>query len=474
MSPTSDKLKSRSPVVAVVGHVDHGKTAFLDYIRKTNVVEREAGGITQSIGAYEVEHKGKKITFIDTPGHEAFTKMRARGASAADLAILIISADEGIKQQTKEAAEILKATKTPFLIALTKIDKENANVERVKNDLMSEGLLLEGLGGDISWQAISSKTGEGINELLDLVLLMSEVIGFKYNPSQDAAGFVIESRMDSRRGVVAHLVVKDGVLRRGSNVKTLSASGKIKILEDFLGRPADKIEPSAPALVIGFGSMPQGGEEFVAGDRELASGVVEGGELSASGVIDDSSENPKAVLKADTNGSLEALKELVRKEVEIVSASVWDIVDGDIQFAKSTQAVVVGFMVGAKKSALNLAEVHGIKVFTSKIVYELLDEIKEFKAKEKQDFAGGELEVLATFGATPHKRTVGGKVVRGSLKIGNSLNVKREGEVVGKGKIKSLEYNKGEVKEVNTGSECGLVVETTTLVEKGDLLEVIQ
>jgi translation initiation factor IF-2 len=474
MASSPDNLKPRSPIVAVVGHVDHGKTAFLDYVRKTNVVDGEAGGITQSIGAYEAEHKGKKITFIDTPGHEAFSKMRVRGASAADIAILIVSAEEGVKQQTREVLETLKNTQTPFVVAITKIDRGGANVEKVKNDLINEGVLLEGAGGDISWQAISSKTGDGISELLDLVLLMGEVAGLKYNPDNDAAGFVIESQMDPRRGVVAHLIIRDGTLKQGDSVRTLSASGKVKILENFLGKSVKELRPSSPALVVGFSAMPKGGEEFVSGERELAVTVSEPEASSAGHAAGSGTENPRAVLRADTNGSLEALRKLLGEEVEIMDASVGDIVDGDAQFAKSTNAIIIGFRVKTKKSAAGLAEVHGIKIFTSDIIYELFDAIRKSKDEEKHGFAGGELEVLATFSATPSKQTVGGKVLKGSLKINAPVIIERSGEPVGRGRVKSLQYNKEDISEVDMDKECGLVVETTTPIQKGDLLKIIR
>lgn len=474
MTSVKDNSKPRPPIVAVVGHVDHGKTAFLDYVRKTNVVEGEAGGITQSIGAYEAEHKGQKITFIDTPGHEAFSKMRTHGASAADLAVLIVSADEGVKQQTKEALEILKATQTPFIVAITKIDKENANVERVKSDLLNEGVALEGLGGNVSWQAISSKTGAGINELLDLILLMSEVAEIKYHPDKDAAGFVIESQMDARRGIVAHLVIKDGVLRRGDSIRTPSASGKIKILENFLGQSVKELRPSSPASVVGLGALPKGGEEFVSGNEELSAETAPLNSAEAIEVRDEGGENPKALLKADTHGSLEALRKLLESEVEVVESSVGDILDGDTQFAKSTGAIIVGFRVKAKKSAANLAEVHGIKIFTSKIIYELLDLIKKLKTEEKHGFAGGELEVLAIFSATSSKQTVGGKVTKGVLKTGTALEIEREKELIGKGRIKSLECSKENINEVGTDQECGLVVETAIPIQVGDLLKIVR
>ena len=439
MTPKKDNLKPRPPVVAVVGHVDHGKTALLDYVRKTNVVAKEAGGITQSIGAYEVKHSGKKITFIDTPGHEAFTHMRSHGASAADIAILVIAADEGIKQQTKEALEILRATKTPFIVAITKVDKENANVEKVKSDLLNEQVFLEGLGGDVSYQGVSPKTGEGIKELLDLILLMGEVLDLHYDPESPAKGFVIESQKEPKRGIIAHLILRDGILRQGDNIKTLTASGKIKILEDFLGQSVKVLEPSAPASIIGFEDIPSSGEEFITGDTELDAEYED--ILVKKDVATNEGEQPKAILKASSKGSLDALINLLRGEVEMVESSVGEITDNDVKLAKSTGSLIVGFEVKAGKATIQLAEAQGVAIYTSKVIYELLDAIKERKNKDKQDFEGGELEVLAKFNATASKQTVGGRVIKGKMKINTPMVIERAGEVLGKGRIKNIQLS---------------------------------
>ena len=470
MAKDKNNLKPRSPVVAVVGHVDHGKTALLDYIRKSNVVEGEAGGITQSIGAYELDHNGKKITFIDTPGHEAFTQMRAHGTSAADMAILVVAADESIKDQTKEALEILRATETPFIVAITKTDKENANLEKVKADLLSAEVFLEGSGGDVSWQGVSAKTGEGIDELLDLILLMGEVTELLYNPENEARGFVIEAQKDPRRGTVAHLIVKDGALRQGDQIKTASTSGKVKILEDFLGNSVKELLPSAPASVVGFDDIPASGEEFVTGDAKLEEKAEEVEKNAPAKEVDK--ESPQAVLKADTKGSLEALKGLLGKEVEIVEASVGDVTDNDVKLAVSTGGIIVGFRTKIDKSAANLAETQDINVFDSQIIYELLDSVKEYKKRERHEFEGGELEVLATFGSTPTKQTVGGVVKKGAMKINVPVDIERDGEILGKGRVKSLQSNKQDASQVGPDNEAGLVVETQVEIEKGDILKI--
>lgn len=471
MAKETNNLKPRSPVVAVVGHVDHGKTALLDYIRKTNIVEGEAGGITQSVGAYEVEHKKSKITFIDTPGHEAFTQMRTHGTSAADMAILVVAADESVKEQTKEALNILKATGTPFVVAITKTDKENANVEKVKSDLMTAEVFLEGSGGDVSWQSISAKTGEGIEDLLDLVLLMGEVTELTYNPDNEARGFVIEAQKDPQRGTVAHLIIKDGILRQGDDIKTKSTSGKIKILEDFLGKSVKELEPSAPASIVGFDDIPSSGEEFVTGEAELSEEPQE--EIKEAIPTEKTDEEkPQAILKADTKGSLEALEGLLSGEVEIADTSVGKITDTDVKLAVSTNAIIVGFKVKVDKSAANHAETQGIDIFESKIIYELLDAVKEYKNKERHEFEGGELEVLATFGSTPTKQTVGGKVKKGSMRMKSVVEIERGGEILGKGRVKSLQTNKQDVNEVGPDNEAGLVVETQVEIEVGDILKV--
>ena len=253
-----------------MGHVDHGKTTLLDYIRKTSIAEREAGGITQSIGAYEVLHNDKKITFIDTPGHEAFSKMRARGATVADIAVLVIAADDGVKDQTKEAIKILKKSETPFVVAITKVDKNNADVEKAKSQLMGESILLEGYGGDVSWQAVNSKSGEGVNELLDLILLHAEVEGYVCDIKTPASGYVIEAEKDNRRGATATLIIKNGTLKEGDEIKTPSIKGKIKNLEDFLGKHVEELGPCAPALVVGLSDFPKVGEAVVTGNLEIS------------------------------------------------------------------------------------------------------------------------------------------------------------------------------------------------------------
>jgi len=314
-------LLVRPPIVVVMGHVDHGKTTLLDNIKKTNIAAREAGGITQSIGAYEITHNPstgsgqiKKITFIDTPGHEAFSKMRTRGAKIADLAILIVAADDSVQPQTKESIKILEETKTPFIVAINKIDKPGADVEKVKNDLMQNNVFLEGAGGNISWQKISAKNGEGVNELLDLILLAAEMESFTYNPSVNASGIILEAKMDNRRGITATGIVKNGILEYGDEIATSSACGKIKLLEDFKGESIKKIEPSSPVLILGFNTLPEIGEEFISGNIEPM--LMEKKEIiakpSAEIIKNDRRPFLNLIIKSDGSGSLEALLEIIK------------------------------------------------------------------------------------------------------------------------------------------------------------------
>ena len=471
-------LLPRPPIVVVMGHIDHGKTALLDFIRKTNVMAKEAGGITQSIGAYVITHNSKLITFIDTPGHEVFSKMRTRGAKVADLGILVVAADEGVKPQTKEAIEILNESETPFVVAINKIDKTNADIERVKQELMQAGVLLEGFGGNISWQAISAKTGEGINELLDLILLAAEMEGLTYSPEAKARGIIIESKMDSSRGLTAITIVKDGTLKVGDEIVTTSAAGKVKILEDFLGKRVDQLSPSSPALIIGFETLPQIGEEFFSGKIELVEiKPLQKEEAGVSGqpVSSDTQAEQKInlILKADVSGSLEALSGIIKTfpNIKIIDESVGDITDGDIKSAQNTGAVIVGFKTRVSKAAENLATAQGIKIITSEIIYELLKNLEdEFRAIEKPAIAG-QLGILAVFDKKSGKRQiVGGRVLLGTFKNNLSVQIQRQDRVIGEGKVINLQCQKQDVSQVSEEKECGLLFESDTTINIGDLL----
>ncbi|MBI4992486.1 MAG: translation initiation factor IF-2 [Candidatus Harrisonbacteria bacterium] len=487
MSSEDEKKLKRPPVVVVVGHVDHGKTSLLDYIRKTNVAAKEAGGITQSIGAYEIEHpstssgQGRKITFIDTPGHEAFSKMRVRGAHAADVGILVVAGDEGVKPQTKEALKALQDSKTPFVVAITKIDKPNADLERVKNDLTANNVLLEGYGGNISYQGVSSKTGDGINELLDLILLTADLEELEYNADATASGIILEAKLDNRRGNTVTVILTGGRLRRGDLIATATVKGKVKNLENFLGKSVDELSPSSPAVVLGFESLPEVGEEFVAGklfEEDLAKvkkTIVR--RLETSDTTNKESQTVRIILKADVAGSLEALHDLLRgvpikenQTLDIIGQSVGEITDGDVKDAVATGAMILGFRVQLNKAAENLARAQEVTVLTNDIIYKLVEEIEKLFLEMGKSKYSGELEILAVFSAKGNRQTIGGRVNRGQIRIKSWLDIQRADEIIGKGKVINLQQQKRDVNAVDAGNECGLIFESEVKMVVGDKL----
>jgi len=473
----SQNTLSRPPIVVVMGHVDHGKTSLLDFIRRTNIIAKEAGGITQSIGAYEIEHNGKKITFIDTPGHEAFSKMRARGAKIADLAILVVAADDGVKPQTKESIEIINETKTPFVVAVNKIDKPNADIEKTKSDLMSNGVLLEGFGGNVSWQAISAKMGQGINELLDLILLAAEMENLTYSPDENASGFIIEAKADSRRGIVVSTIVKNGILKIGNRISTANACGKIKTLENFLGEKIETLSPSSPAMILGFETLPQIGEEFISGDIDLMEIETEAPKKAAGLTAPNNGKLfLNLILKADVSGSLETLSEIIKNiqsesvGVNIFDASIGEITDGDIKNAVSTKAVIVGFRTKTNKIAENLAKAQNIKIISSEIIYKLVEAVQEEMKLLEKPLPLGEFEVVKIFSQKGKEQLIGGKVISGVIKKNARLKILRNENEIGSSKAASIRKFKQEVNQVIVNEECGIIIESDIIVSAGDKL----
>jgi translation initiation factor IF-2 len=478
-TPIKTSLQPRPPIVVVMGHVDHGKTTLLDYIRKANIAAREAGGITQATAAYEIAHNGRKITFIDTPGHEAFTAMRSRGAKVADLAILVVAADEGVKPQTKEAIKIIQDAKTPFIVAINKVDRTAGNLDKAVNDLMTAGVMLEGFGGQVSYHGVSAKTGEGVGDLLDLVVLSTDLEELTFDATAAATGFVLEASRDPKRGIEATVIVKNGILRRGDEIATPSAKGKVKILEDFLGKTVQELEPSAPAIIIGFENIPKVGEEFVIGG-----GANGAGQQAAKIPARFSQSKPNALnlmLKAGDAGSLEALSVVLRgidqkggKDINIVEESVGDITDGDIRHAIATSATIIGFKNRVEKGAKVLADAQGVTVITSEIVYDLAEAVEEYFASGRGPATAGELEVLAVFNQEKlNKQLVGGRVTNGSFRPKSSIDVVR-GHVgsaaVGHGRIIGLREKKSEIFTAEKGKEIGVLVDSPTMIQVGDRL----
>lgn len=502
MSSTPQKTGSipRPPIVVVVGHVDHGKTTLLDYIKKTRIAEREAGGITQSIGAYEIEKGGKKITFIDTPGHEAFTKMRERGARVADFAILVVAADDGVKPQTKEAIEILREEKTPFVVAINKIDKNNADPERTKQSLLKENVLLEKYGGDVSWVEISAKEGTGIDELLDHILLMWEMEKPLCVPTGSAQGFILEAERDSRKGIMVSVIVKNGILREGDYIVTQTTKGKIRTLQNFLGARVQESLPATPATVCGFENLPQVGEEFQSATVALENDVMSKPttERNQTAVEKKSTQTEsnanilKVVIKADTSGSIEALEQVLTytplegKTIKILSREVGDITDGDVKNAETFEAYIVGFNVKPTKSAESYARIRNVEIILSNIIYKIVEQLQEKAQHMGEAVLLGKLHVLATFSQENKKQVIGGKVVEGYFTLHERFKIMRPVEseetetlvktegAVGRGKIVNLQKGKNDVKKVETDEECGMYIESDIPVQKGDMLVVEQ
>ena len=472
--------EKRPPIVAIMGHVDHGKTTLLDYIRSTNVAGKEAGGITQSIGAYEIEHSGTKITFIDTPGHEAFAKMRARGAKVADLAILIVAADDGVKPQTKNALSYIQKEKVPFVVAINKIDKTNADVEKTINDLMQLGVYLEGRGGNVSWNQISAKTGEGVNDLLDLLLLASEMEDIHCSGDHVASGIIVSVKLDPKRGICSAGVVKNGTLEQGMMVATHTASGKIKILENFLGKSVKSLVPSAPAMIIGFEKPPKVGEVFCA-HKDVSSlqtalkTFEQDNTETLGGEMDDGTQRVSVFIKADELGSLEALSDILRGmkdtlAISIVKSGIGPITESDMKDGESMKAVIVGFKTKIDKAAENFAQAKGVRVLVSDIIYKLVEDLETYVggAIEKEKRA---IEILGVFGAVKGKeRVVGGRVLCGPIHGNESFEVWHGSRKTGEGRILNLQTNKKDIMEAEKDIEVGMLVECESDIRIGNHL----
>jgi len=477
---------TRPPVVVILGHVDHGKTTILDFIRKTKVAEKESGGITQHIGAYQIEHQGKKITFIDTPGHEMFSAMRSRGAEIADIAVLVVAAEEGIKPQTKEAIEHTRKAKLPLIVAINKIDKKEAQPEKIKNELSVNKVLVESLGGDIPQVNTSAKTGQGIDELLEIINLVAEMEELKSNEKQSAEGVVIEAHRDDKRGITATLLVKQGTLTNKDVLATSSAWGKIKTMEDFRFKPIQLALPSMPVIVTGFNQAPQMGESFsVFESIEKAQSQVKKKEpIEGKRTVSPDESDKKTlniILKADVCGCLEALEESLKNiqsdevALNIIKANIGQVTDSDVKLAETTNSKIIGFRVKIGSSIRRLAQQKKIRIITFDVVYELIQEVRQLLANllEPEIIINsiGQLKVLALFRTEKDRQIIGGKVIRGKAKQGALIKVIREGKELGQGKVVRLQRDKKETDEVSKDQECGILFKGSTRIEEKDILE---
>ena len=495
-----EDLIERPPVVTIMGHVDHGKTTLLDAIRKSNVAGGEAGGITQAIGAYSVKCNDKLITFIDTPGHAAFTEMRARGASITDIVIIIVAADDGVMPQTKEAIDHAKAAGVPILVAINKIDKPEANVERIMTALVENGLTPEEWGGDTIVNKISAKAGIGINELLENILLVAEMEGYKANPNRYATGAVIESKKDSKVGSTATLLIQNGTLRLGDPIVIGNYFGKVRTLKNDKGQNIVEASPSTPVEVTGISEVPSAGDKFMAFESEKqAKQIAEERTLRSKekdsnfsgmtledlfGQIQTGIKEVNIVLKADVNGSLEAVKNALEKidvegvRVKVVRGAVGGITESDIVLASASNAIVIGFNVRASGKTVDTAKEYGITIKTYDIIYKAVEEMeaamKGMLEPEYEEKVTGTLEIRQIFKFSKVGLIAGCHVTSGVVKNNQKARILRDDVVVYNGSVKTLQHEKDQVKEVKKDMDCGITLENCQDYKENDIIEIYE
>jgi translation initiation factor IF-2 len=496
IAETGKGIKLRPPVVTIMGHVDHGKTKLLDAIRQTNVVDTEAGQITQHIGAYQVEIHGQKITFLDTPGHEAFTAMRARGAQVTDIAILVVAADDGVMPQTLEAINHAKAAGVPIVVAINKIDKPTANPDRVKQQLAENGVIIEEWGGDVIAVPVSAKRGDGIPDLLENLLIVAEILELKADPDRPAIGVVIEARLDSSRGPMATVLVQTGTLEIGGYVVVGDIWGKVKAMFDDKGKRVKKAGPSTPVGVLGLSSVPQAGDSLtvVSGEKEARAEVQrqqKEKEMSSTSKVPKLSNlfaqiqagNVKElniILKTDVQGSIEPIRDSLERlgsgevKVRIVHSGSGSITENDVLLAIASKGIIIGFNARPEPGAKRLAEQEGVDIRSYQVIYTLVEDVEKALAGMLEptyvDVVEGHGEVRATF-STRQGKIAGVYVTDGKIGRGASARVLRKGQPVFEGQVSSLKHFKENVREIAAGFECGVGVEGFPEFEVGDIIE---
>ena len=494
-----ESLQERCPVVVVMGHVDHGKTSILDRIRNAHVTDTEAGGITQHIGAYQVEYEGKKITFLDTPGHEAFTAMRARGANVTDIAILVVAADDGIMPQTIESINHAKAAGVSIIVAINKMDKEGADPDRVKQQLTEQSLVVEEWGGDVIAVPVSAKTGMGIDELLENILLVAEVKELKANPDRLARGTVVEARLDKGKGPVATLLVQNGTLKSGDVIIAGTSVGRIRTMTNDKGRSIKEAGPSTPVEITGLGEVPSAGDVFNAvADEKLARELVEQRKHEAkeeqfqqhqkvtldnlfSQIAEGEMKELPIIVKADVQGSVEAVKQSLEKlsndevRVKVIHGGVGAVSESDVMLANASNAIIVGFNVRPDPVAKQNAEQSGVDIRLYRIIYDAIEEItdamKGMLAPKYREVETARIEVRQVYKISNVGTVAGSYVLDGKVGRNNEIRVVRDGIVIAEDKMSSLKRFKDDAKEVAAGFECGITLEKFTDIKEGDIFE---
>ena len=492
-------LMTRAPVVTIMGHVDHGKTSLLDAIREASVASREAGGITQHIGAYHVEKNGRKIVFIDTPGHEAFTRMRARGAKVTDIVVLVVAADDGVMPQTIEAIDHARAAKVPIIVAINKIDRPEAQVDRIKQQLSDRGLLAEDWGGDVVMVPVSARTKQNLDQLLEMILLVADILDLKANPTRPAMGSVLESKLDRGRGPVATVLVRNGTLRVGDFFICGDVFGKVRALIDDRGNQVREVEPSMPVEVLGLDALPTAGDEFqVVTDTAKAKQIVMYREAKARDVAlaknkrmtleqlqkqmaQGEVKDLNLILKADVGGSAEVLSDTLhalsneKVRVRVLRSGVGTITESDVLLAAASEAIVIGFNVKPDRAAAAAAEHEGVDIRLHSIIYNLTDEIKKamtgLLAPVYREIYRGKAEVRQLFKVSKVGAVAGCLVVDGEISRDCAIRITREGATVLTTKVSSIKRFKDDVREVRNGMECGITLGDSSDLKEGDILE---
>jgi translation initiation factor IF-2 len=476
-----EENNERPPIVVVLGHVDHGKSSLLEAVKDLKITEKEAGGITQHIGAYVVSHGGKDITFIDTPGHEAFFAMRSRGTKIADIGILVVAADESIKEQTKEAIEHLKKSNMPFIIAINKIDKKSIDIEKVKQDLSKEEVFVESYGGSVPSVNVSAKEKTGIEDLLEMILLLAEVEGIKDEEADSAEGAVIEVKRDSKRGIVVTLLIKKGILKKGDVVATECSYGKIKTMEDFLGKEIEIAGPSIPVQIIGIKDCPKAGESFFVFQKpEDAKKFISNKPEKEQQELLEDKETLHIIIKADVMGSLEAiensLKKIPQKEIniKIVRGDVGNITESDIECLKMANAKIYSFRTKVDKNVEKLMIRDKIEIDSFDIIYELIEKVKsDAEALLEDEIIKTEIakvKILAVFRTLKNRQILGGKVLKGDVKKGSIVEIYRGEEKKGEGKLINIKKEEKDVEKIIENEEFGMLLESKEKAEEGDVL----
>ena len=479
----------RSPVVVVMGHIDHGKSTLLDFIRSTNTTEKEAGGITQHISAYEAvvtnENKERKITFIDTPGHEAFKSMRSTGGLAADIVILVVSAEDGVKPQTLEAIEWIQGHKLPFVVAFTKVDRPGANIDTAKQSLAEAGIYVEGYGGDIPWNAVSGKTGDGVQALLETILLIADLNNIHDENPEKTMGIIIESHRDPKKGVTATAIIKNGQIEKGEFAGTEGAFTPLRMLENYTGKAVDKMSAGSPIRIIGWSEAPMVGNKFyIFKDKESAINFAKMPQEEKNVQSENTGDKKTVAIiaRADTTGSLKALVYEIEKfshervVPKIILSGIGNVGENDIKTAQSDkESLVVAFHTGIDTGAKSLAERLGITILSDDIIYKLMENINasiESRApKITIEEVTGSGKIIRLFSKNKDKQIVGGKVTEGVVKLNAQVNIVRRENKIGMGRIKELQYLKERINEAEEGREFGAMIESKTEIAIGDIVQ---